>query len=225
MDEFCEYIKDQREDIDLKVREQINKQKIAFRKKRAETRMFSKIKTMSKLFSEEQVTQEDEVLSDIKEDEDDLEDMGVHHVNGRVVAIDHELIKDKTRKLNRKQTIMAAYKKKVQFSKTNSKMSDGKSPDGLMLKNRTPRISPAGSPQFTPIGSPKQTPRPSPNRRLELKVKITTESSDDGYTEFSVSHPTEEDEPHTTSLHNESRDNFIKIEMKSQQFRNTVGNS
>ena len=59
MDEFCEYIKDQREDIDLKIREQINKQKMAFRKKRAETRMFSKIKTMSRLFSEEQVITEE----------------------------------------------------------------------------------------------------------------------------------------------------------------------
>jgi len=32
MEEFCEYIKDQREDIDYKMREQINKQKMAFKK-------------------------------------------------------------------------------------------------------------------------------------------------------------------------------------------------
>jgi hypothetical protein len=54
--------------------------------------MFKKIKTISKLFSEEAVPDEDEELSEIKEDEDDLEEFGVHHVGGRVITIDHQLI-------------------------------------------------------------------------------------------------------------------------------------
>ena len=83
--------------------------------------MFKKIKTISKLFSEEAVPDEDEELSEIKEDEDDLEEFGVHHVGGRVITIDHQLIQDKTRKLDRKQTIMMNFKKKVQFSKGFSK--------------------------------------------------------------------------------------------------------
>ena len=71
------------------MREQINKQKMAFKKQRAKTRMFKKIKTMSKLFSEETIVEGDEELSEIKEDEDDLKDFGVHHVGGRVITIDH----------------------------------------------------------------------------------------------------------------------------------------
>ena len=51
---------------------------------------------------------------------------------------------------------------------------------------------------------------------------MTTESSD-GYTEFSVSNPTEEDEP--VSLKNNDREDFIKIQLKTEQFRNTVGMS
>ena len=167
MDEFCEYIKDQREDIDYKMREQINKQKMAFKKQRAQTRMFKKIKTLSKLFSEEtqKAEEPEDALSEIKEDSDDLEEIGVHHVGGRVITIDHDLIKNKAQKLTRKQTIMANFKKKVTFSKSFSRQSSG------LTKNKktiTPRISPAHSPAFTPVGSPKQTPKGSPKKILEV---------------------------------------------------------
>ena len=125
MEEFQEHIKDQREDIDTKMREQINKQKSAFKQQKQKTKNFLKLKTKSTILEEVFNPVNDE-LSDILEDDDvDLEQVGVHHIAGRVVTIDHEMIKQENEKqMLKKQRNIRRFKlptKRVQFAKSFSR--------------------------------------------------------------------------------------------------------
>jgi hypothetical protein len=153
MKEFHQKIKDQREDIDLLMREQINKQMRAHRNKKKKALKTTKTFNTDGSIIMEEAVEETGTLSEIAEDDHDLDTLGVHHVGGRVITIDHEVIKERKAKLEKRQSMFNKFKRRgmtKSFTRAITKMvsaemKGGKSPSGLTASGSKDNIKVLGA--------------------------------------------------------------------------------